>query len=177
MEDLCEAARDGDIDTIDVAIYEDRDVIDLYELAMCAIDGDQLLALIYLIDQGVKDIHSLYNYAVNNEKWDIVQYLGDIISSEETTHTALLEETSLLEDMVRDNDIDQVREMMNEKITTPEEVAILAVKYDNRPLLISALKRGASDYDAMIKVAKEEYNNRLVRYLEKAKEADLEYYK
>jgi len=174
MEDLCQAARDGDIDTIDTAIYEDRDIIDLYELAMCAIDGDQLLALIYLIDQGIKSIHGLYDYAVNNEKWDIVQYLSDLLSGEETT---LIDQMSLLEDMVRDNDVEQVREMMNEKIATPEEVALLAVKYDNRPLLISALKRGASDYDAMIKVAKEEYNNRLVRYLENAKEADIEYYK
>jgi hypothetical protein len=180
MDELCEYARDGNIDAIDVAIYEDRYIIDLHQLAMCAIDGDQLDTLIYLIHQGgVHGLNDLYDYAVTTEKWNIVQYLSDMISSSQLVDvftTTMNNEASILEEMVRDNDIEQVREMMNEKIVTPNEVALLAVKYDNRPLLISTIKRGANDYDAMIKVAKEQNNTKFIELLERSRDADMYYY-
>lgn len=152
--DLYELARMGDTEGLEIALLESLEPADLHELARGAIIGGHLDTLAFLIQNGTDDIPALLRLAERLRKHDIVLYL-------ETIHPR----PSNLELAIMDDNIELVREMMNRKEATPNQVGVLASRYNNWLVLRSVLKRGADNFSIMADTARINGNMSMYHYL------------
>lgn len=152
---IYDLAREGDIEGLQIALLEGEH-INMDDLALAAIEGDQLHILEFIMHNGNVDTRFLYDMAKDLDKEDIMDYLEDYIEYPPT-----------LEDAVADDDIDMVKDFLHKKEVTINEVASMASRYNNGHILRYALKHGADNYNEMIDMA---VDHDLVSYLTTMKE-------